>query len=98
MERYLKIDHRVSKLLSVELFNIINISSSPKITMEWAVNDEDLRSSHKKSGTHGLCICYLEVIERQVSLSTLRGTRTVSINSSFFVYFDGHHKTTIKEL
>ena len=41
------------------------------------------RVSQKKSATRGLCICYLKVIEGQVSLSALLGTLSVSINISF---------------
>ena len=41
----------------------------------------------KKSNDRSLSICYLKVIEGQVSLSTLFGTLRVFINGSFFVCF-----------
>ena len=49
----------------------------------------------KKSGTCGLRMYYLTVIEGQASKSLL-GTPRVCINNSFFVYFHGHHKTFLK--
>ena len=50
--------------------------------------------SHKKSNNRSLCICCLKVIEGQISLSTLFGTLRVSINGSFFGYFDGLERST----
>ena len=41
-------------------------------------------------------MCYLKVIEGQVSLSTLCGTLRVCVNSSFFGYFDGLEKSTFE--
>ena len=52
----------------------------------------------EKSDTRSLCTCYLKVVEGEISLMTLPGTLRVYISSSFFRYFDGHHKSTFKEL
>ena len=45
--------------------------------------------SQKKTTNRSLGICYLKVIEGQVSSSPLLGTLRVRINSSFFGYLDG---------
>ena len=50
----------------------------------------------RKSGTRGLCTWYSKVMEEQVSLSLPLGPLRVCISSSFFVYFDGHHKAMFK--
>ena len=41
-------------------------------------------------------MCYLKVIQAQLSLSTLLGTLRVCINSSFFGYFDLLERSTFK--
>ena len=66
--------------------------------MKWAVCNNILRVSQKKSGTRGPCIPHLKVTEGQVGLSTVLGTRRVYINTSFLVYFDSRHNGTFKEL
>ena len=43
----------------------------------------------KKSNNHSLRICYLKIIEGQVSLSAVFGTLRVCINGLFFEYSDG---------
>ena len=90
LESYLKIDHRVNVLLSVEIFNNISKLQS-NITTKWPAGSYNINVSQKKGDTRdtrSLCICYLKVIEGQISLSTLFATMRVSINSSFFGYFD----------
>ena len=72
--------HCVSKLLSVALLkNISKLQSN--ITMKWPACNSNTHVCQKKRTNRGLCIYYLKVIEEQVSLSTLFGTLTVSINS-----------------
>ena len=89
----LKIDHRVSKLLSVEVFDKIS-KLHPSIKMKWPAVNQNIHVSQKKSNNHSLCICYLKVIQAQLSLSTLLGTLRVCINSSFFGYFDSLERST----
>ena len=57
--------------------------------MKWAAGSSHIHVSQKKSDSRSLCICYLKVIEGQVSLSALLGTLRVCINSLFFECFDG---------
>ena len=82
-------DNRVSKLLYVELLNNISKLQS-NITMKWPAG----HVSQEKRKSHSLCICYLKVIEGQVSLSTLLCTPRVCVDSLFFGYFDGLEKST----
>ena len=95
MESYFKIDHRVSKLSSVELLNNISKLQS-NITMKLSAANETVHVPQKNKTNCSLCICYLKVIEGQVSLTTLFGTPRVCVNSSFFEYFDGLEKYTFK--
>ena len=48
----------------------------------------------KKRTNRSLCICYLKVIEGQVSLATLFGTLRVCIYGSFFGHSDGLERST----
>ena len=57
---------------------------------------KNIHVSQKKSNNRSLRICYLKVVEGQVSLSTLPSTLTVRINGSFFGYFDGLERSTFK--
>ena len=86
-------DRRVIKLLSVEVFDKISKLHS-NITMKWPATNLNIHVSQKKSNTCSLCICYLKVIEGQVSLSTLFGTLRVCINDSLFRYFYGLERST----
>ena len=63
--------------------------------MKWPAGNQNIHVSQKNSNTRGLCICYLKVVEGQVSLSTLFSALRVCINSSFFGYFDGLERSTI---
>ena len=50
--------------------------------MKWPAGNLNTHVSQKKRTNRSLCICYLKVIEGQVSLSTLCGTLKVPVNSS----------------
>ena len=58
LQNYFKIDHRVSKLLSEEVFDNISKFRS-NITMKWPADNQNVHVSQKKSDTHSICICYL---------------------------------------
>ena len=92
-----KFDLLVSKLFSVEVFNNISQLQSNS-TVKRAASNRNVDVSQTKSDTCSYCICYLKVVKGQVSLSTVCGALRVYTNSSFFGYFDGHHKSTFKEL
>ena len=59
--------------------NVLKLQSN--ITMKWPPGNYNIHVPQKKSNTRGLCICYLKVIEKQVSLSAVLGTLRVCINS-----------------
>ena len=55
MESYFEIDHSVSKLLSVELFNnTTNLQSN--ITMKWPTGNSNIHVAQKTRNIHILCI------------------------------------------
>ena len=62
--------------------------------MKWSEGILNIHVVQKKRNTHSFCICYLKVIEGQVSLPTLSGKLRVCVNNSFFGYFDGLEKST----
>ena len=64
--------------------------------MKWPANNQNMHVAQKKRTNRSLCICYLKVMEGQVSLSTLFGTTRVCVNSSFFGYLDDFEKSTFK--
>ena len=62
LKSYFEIDHRVSKLLSVEVFdNISKLQSN--IKMKWPTGNQNIDVSQKKSNICSVFICYLKVIE-----------------------------------
>ena len=62
LQSHFKIDHRISKLLSVEVFsNTSKLQSN--IAMKWPAGNLNIHISQKKGDTRSLCICYLIVIE-----------------------------------
>ena len=88
LKSYLKVNNHVSKLFFVEFFNIISKLQSNN---EICCRQLKCPCISEKSGTCGHCIRHFKVTEEQVNLSTPLGTPRVYINSSFLVYFDGHH-------
>ena len=50
--------------------------------MKWPAGNQNIHVSQKDSNNHILCICYLKVIQAQLSLSTLLGTLRVCINQA----------------
>ena len=61
-ESNFEIDHRLSELLSVEVFNNISKLQS-NITMKWPAGNLIIHVSQKKRTNRSLCIWYLKVIE-----------------------------------
>ena len=95
----LKVNHHVSKSSSVEDFNIIVCKASTKYYNEMGCKQLNIRVFQKYGDICSLRTCYVKVKEGQVTaLSTLLCTMRVCISRSFFGYFDGHHKSTFKEL
>ena len=91
---YFEIDHWVSMLSSVEVFDSI-LKLHSNITMIWLQGiNVSINVSQKNSNSRDLKIYYLKFIEGQEGLSALFGTLIACINGSFFGYFDGLERST----